>query len=71
MGHPGAAAVEPAVSRPGALRVDAERLATTKDLERESPGWLIAALLSSRSTGSIPSPRTRHGREPFTPVPVK
>ena len=59
----GAAAVEPAVARAGALGVDAERLAarsTSSAISRLAG----AALVSSRSTGSIPCPRTTRPASP-------
>ena len=62
----GATAVEAAVARAGALGVDAERLAAAEHLERGVEA-VDAALLSSRSTGSIPRP-SNHARDiaPFT-----
>ena len=55
MGHPGPPAEQPAVAGAGALGVDAERLpapSTSRAMSSEA----IAALVSSRSTGTMPMP---------------
>ena len=68
----GAAAVEPAVARAGALGVDAERLAAAEHLQRGvEAGERRLGVVAVDRQHAEPSNHAALQRRPCTPVPVK